>query len=95
MIKNACSDPTPVGVGQEVINRAHLDGALFWTMVSTTPFISDGQVKSFDVYSGAAGRPLRVGIYRPRGGSCQFTLLQQIYFHSIPVGKQTVSFASC
>ena len=61
-------------------------------MVSTTTFTTDGEVKSFDVYSGAANRRLRVGIYRPTGTNCQFTLVQQKEFASIAVGKQTVNY---
>ena len=85
------SDATPAAVGYPAVDRKVLDTARIWTMVSTTPFTSDGEVKSFDVYSGAAGRRLRVGIYRPNGGECKFTLVQQKEFASIPVGKQTVS----
>ena len=85
------SDDTPVSVGYEARNRRILDTAKFWTMVSTTPFQVDGVVKSFEVYSGAANRRLRVGIYRPTGAACQFTLIQQKEFASIPMGKQTVS----
>ena len=88
------TDASPVAVGQEAKNRAKLDTARRWTMVSTNTFKTDGEVRSFDVYSGAANRRLRVGIYRPTGKPCQFKLMQQKEFSSIAVGKQTVGFDS-
>ena len=78
-------------LGFDPKNRAHLDGARFWTMVSHAAFPADGQVSSFQIYSGAAGRRLRIGIYRPLGSTCQFRLIQQKEWASFAVGVNEVS----
>ena len=64
-------------IGFEPIDREILDVAPFWTMVSKTGFSANGEVRSFEIFSGAANRGLRVGIYRPTGTTCHFTLVQQ------------------
>ena len=81
--------PVPLGFAPK--NRAVLDTARVWTMVSQAAFSNDGEVRNFQIYSGAAGRRLRVGIYRPSGSTCQFRLIQQKEWASFPVGVNEVS----
>ena len=62
-----------------------LDTADEWTMVLDDPFTEDGEITGVEFYAGtgAAGRPLRVGIYRPTANTCQFILKQQIELSGI------------
>ena len=71
-------------------DRGALDTARIWTMVSRAAFRKDGEVSEIEIFSGAAGRHLRIGIYRPNGGDCQFKLVQQKEWSSFPVGLNKV-----
>ena len=84
------SDGTPSPIGFDPRDRTHLDGARAWTMVARAAFSKDAEINTIEVYSGAAGRRLRIGIYRPNGGNCQFSLIQQKEWASIPVGYNKV-----
>ena len=77
-------------IGHSVHERPELDTARFWTMVDTTPFTTDGKIYNVDVWVKRSGRPLRIGVYRPTGRECQFDLVQQIEFDSLPLGKNEV-----
>jgi hypothetical protein len=77
-------------VGFAVRDRAHVDKAGEWTMVSHAAFSKDDEIREIEVFSGAAGRRLRIGIYKPSGGQCQFQLVQQKEWTSIPVGYKKV-----
>ena len=60
-------------------------------MVSKAAFASAGEVRSFELFSGKAGRALRVGIYRPvSGGNCKFELVQQKEWSGFPQGYNKV-----
>ena len=37
----------------------------------------DGEIREFELFAGAENRGLRIGIYRPTGNECEFTLIQQ------------------
>ena len=78
-------------MGFDVLDRQHLDVPPEWTMVSHAEFATDGEVRSFEIFSGAADRRLRVGIYRPTvSGNCQFQLIQQKEWPGFPVGVTKV-----
>ena len=77
-------------LGSPPTNRQHLDGAKYWTMVQNTPMTKDGEIREFELFSGAGGRALRIGIYRPSGGTCQFKLVQQKEWASFAPGYQKV-----
>ena len=75
-------------------SRAKLDTANFWTMVDNQPATVDGQIRTVEVFAGASGRPLKLGIYRPEGtGACRFRLLQEYTVDSVPFGRSTVKMS--
>ena len=69
-----------------------LDLAPTWTMVNIDTFKQAGQVDTIELFSGAANRPLRVGIYRSTSSAaCAFELVKQIEFPSFAPGYNKVS----
>ena len=52
----------PEVMGFEPRDRGALDTAKYWTMVSNAAFTKDGDIRQIELYSGAAGRRLRIGI---------------------------------
>ena len=86
-------DASPVQLGFAPTDRRVLDTAKYWTMVSKAAFSGDGEVRSFELYSGAANRGLRFGIYRPTGTTCQFKLVQQKEWGSFNVGYNKVTYS--
>ena len=86
-----CADEDSAAqIGFEPKDRGVLDLARYWTMVARAAFSKDGEISQIEIYSGAAGRRLRIGIYRPNGGNCQFQLVQQKEWSSFPVGLNKV-----
>ena len=81
----------PESIGNDVVDRTLLDTATYWTMVQVEEFTKDGHVDSIEVFSGAANRGLRIGIYRPTSdAACEFQLVKQIEFSSFAVGYNKV-----
>ena len=75
----------------EIISRPRLDTANFWTMVYNRPSSFSGQIQTVEVFAGATGRGLKLGIHRPEGsGACNFRLVQEYVVDSVPVGRSTV-----
>ena len=86
------SDCTITNFGFNARDRSTLDAATVFTMVSEATFPSDGAVRAVELYSGAANRPLSVGIYRPiENQQCSYILVQQRKFDSFDVGRTSVS----
>ena len=78
----------------DIISRSRLDTANFWTMVYNQPFSFSGQIQTVEVFAGATGRGLKLGIHRPEGsGACNFRLVQEYVVDSVPVGRSTVRHA--
>ena len=74
-----------------MISRTRLDTAEFWTNVDNQPATVDGQIRTVEVFAGATGRRLKLGIYRPEGtGACRFRLVQEYTVDSVPIGRSTV-----
>lgn len=79
-------------VGKEIKDRPITDAARYWTMVDVDTFKKAGQVDTIELFSAAANRGLRVGIYRPTSNvACQFKLVQQIAFTSFAPGYNKVT----
>lgn len=77
-------------LGATPTDRNKLDTADEWTMVYSTPMSGDGEIREFELFSGAANRGLRIGIYRPTGEECQFLLVQQKEWPSFSPGYHKV-----
>ena len=61
------------------------------TYVDNEAFTSAGVIRTISLHAAEAGRPLRIGIYRQEGDSCNYRLLQQTYLAGVPSGVNTVS----
>ena len=79
-----------VTLGFEPIHREKTKELEVFTLVFKQGFTASGEVRSFELYSGATYRALRVGIYRPTGTTCEFTLVQQKEWPSFKKGYNKV-----
>ena len=67
-----------------------MDTAQYWTFVYNQAYGISGEITHVDVFVGATGRRLKLGIYRPEEGVCNFRLVQEYTLASLPKGKYTV-----
>ena len=71
--------------------RSNTDADRVHTYVDNEAFTSAGVIRTISLHAAEAGRPLRIGIYRQEGDSCNYRLLQQTFLASVPSGVNTVS----
>jgi hypothetical protein len=81
-------------VGHEPVEHTKLDTANYWTYVDVTPFPSAGVINKVELFAGHDNRPLKVGIYRPKGKTCEFTLIQQIEFTKFEKGYRNIDLTT-
>ena len=81
---------TDAEIGFDAQDRGQYDTDRLRTYVDDVAFSAAGTIRSISMHAGHDDRPLRVGIYRHEGAACNYRLVEQIFFHSVPSGVNTV-----
>ena len=89
------AEPVPRSVGHAVRRHKSLDTAKFWTYVDPQKFKHKGVIKRIELFAGASGRPLLVGVFRPRSRkACHYRVVRLVTLKSIKKGRNKVRFVS-